>query len=122
MKAVKKPIDPPRFPEPTINPSLAAYLQRPEAIAAAKKRLEAERLAKIKAYATPAKGNIKPSYPELYAISAGQALQGAKAVPTLLTKATDKLKTDLGKAARIFASDLIVGESIDYADDKRKKK
>jgi hypothetical protein len=108
MKAIKKPIDPPKF--------------SPQQIAAAKKRMEAEKVAKIRAYATPAKGNIKPSYPELTLIAAGQALKAAKAVPTLLTKSTDKLKTDLGKAAKLFATDLIVSESIDYADEKIKKK
>ena len=104
---VTKSIDPPKF--------------SPEQIAAAKKRMEKERLERIKQYATPAKGNITPSYPELTLISAGQALKAAKAVPTLLTKATDKLKTDLGKAARIFASDLIAGEAIDYADKNKEK-
>ena len=44
MKSVKKAIDPPK-----INPSLASYLQRPEVIAAAKKRLESEKAAKARA-------------------------------------------------------------------------
>jgi len=44
MKAVKKPVDPPK-----INPSLASYLQRPKVVAAAKKRLDSEKAAKSRA-------------------------------------------------------------------------
>lgn len=47
MKSVKKAIDPPK-----INPSLASYLQRPEVVAAAKKRLESEKAAKADATQT----------------------------------------------------------------------
>jgi hypothetical protein len=118
---ISKSVDPPK-----INPSLASYLQRPEVIAAAKKRIslevptEEEIMAKLRQ--GPAKGSITPSYPELTLLSAAQALKGAKAVPTLLTKASDKLKTDFGKAARLFATDLIASEAVDYAEERKKKK
>jgi hypothetical protein len=57
MKSVKKAIDPPK-----INPSLASYLQRPEVIAAAKKRLESEKAAKARtAQTTSVKTTPRPS-------------------------------------------------------------
>jgi hypothetical protein len=114
---ISKSVDPPK-----INPSLASYLQRPEVIAAAKKRMEAEEMAKLEQFAF-SKGSITPSYPELTLLSASQALKGAKAIPNLISKIGDKSKTDFGKAARLFATDLIAGEAIDYADkDKEKPK
>jgi hypothetical protein len=121
MKPVKKAIDPPK-----INPSLASYLQRPEVIAAAKKRIslkvpnEEERMAKR--FATPAKGSITPSYPELTLLSAAQALKGAKAVPNLISKIGDKSKTDFGKASRLFFTDVAANEAVDYAEERKNKK
>ena len=116
MKPVKKAIDPPK-----INPSLASYLQRPKVIAAAKKRLEAEEMARLERFAF-SKGSITPSYPELTLLSAAQALKGAKAVPNLISKIGDKSKTDFGKASRLFFTDVAANEAVDYAEERKNKK
>jgi hypothetical protein len=114
MKAVKKPVDPPK-----IDSSLASYLQRPEVIAAAKKRLEAEEINRLERFAF-AKGNIKPSYPELYAIAAGQAMRNAKSSYKGLEGIVKSV--NYKKALSAFGADVAVDSAIDYVDDKRKKK
>jgi hypothetical protein len=99
MKPVKK--DPPKF-DP--------------------KKLTPEQLKKIKSFAQPAKGNVKPSYPETYVIAGAQALKGATTVPGLMSKIGDKSKTDISKAARLFFADVAANEAVDYAEERKNKK
>lgn len=106
MKAIKKPVEPPKF--------------SPQQIAAAKKRMEAERDKKARTYSTLAKGNIKPSYPELYAIGAFQSLKNAISVYKGL-KGIQKT-VNYKKAGAAFGADVAIDSAVDYVDDKRKKK
>jgi hypothetical protein len=99
MKAVKKPVDPPKFDPKKVTP---------------------EQFKRMKSFAQPAKGNIKPSYPELYAIAAGQAMRNAKSS----YKGLDGIVKSVNykKALSAFGADVAVDSAIDYVDDKRKKK